>query len=531
MSINLGIVITNRDRAKPLRNCLVSLAVQPIQPRWVVIADLGSKPQTADQLHEIADEFAISYLHIAYFGPWNRSLAFNTALRNMPEVSHVVQLDADMILHPFLLPITVRALEQRDAFSCVTSYLPLDRVLEPYDGSCRAFRRILSVSCAGHKMARGGYMVFPREWLLRTRGFDEAYLGWGFEDGDMWWRAESELSTYCESTGSLIVHQDHPRQPRASVAEGPNWERFQKRVADRGLTVNPDSFGDAPVDCAFIRQGIRPITPVSTADAVRPWVSGIRVRHMQQERLSPALEPLPFGTADSALQTAIDREALTGVMPFRVSVVMPLRNHTAQPVRLSIVSLLAQLVPPIEIILSDQGSTRECCRCYRGLADEYSNVRYLCCDDLGEWNRARATNFALRHCSGDSTHVLIAESGLCFPPDAISCLRALQVDGPCFVYGHSHTTPPIARDLDILDAAPWPAWRAIAYLEDSEGDLWHFAPRCWLLRAGLYDERKPGRDSVSEAVVRAARDPKIRVSRVPQDCVLLFNAGTSLTSS
>ena len=95
MDACFGIVITNRDRPQPLHSCLTSLATQSRTPHWVVIADLGSQPGNADCLRKLSDEFQISYLRIDHFGAWKQALAFNTALRNMPWASHIVQLDAE----------------------------------------------------------------------------------------------------------------------------------------------------------------------------------------------------------------------------------------------------------------------------------------------------------------------------------------------------------------------------------------------------------------------------------------------------
>src|SRR5215831_16360621 len=129
-----GIIITNRDRPQPLRHCLRSLADQVLPPAWVVIADLGSSPTRAAELQAMAHNFSISYLGIAYDGTWNQALAFNTALRRMPRADHVIQLDADMILHPYLLAFTNRGLQSADALCCVPSYVTAHSVPENYNG-------------------------------------------------------------------------------------------------------------------------------------------------------------------------------------------------------------------------------------------------------------------------------------------------------------------------------------------------------------------------------------------------------------
>jgi hypothetical protein len=111
----------------------------------------------------------------------------------MPAVGHVNQLDVDFILHPYLLTFTGRALASIEALCGVPSYLDVREVPSNYDGSAISFGKLLSKAYAGNKLSRGGYVVLPRDWLLANGSFDEAYQGWGFEDADLWWRAQQAM--------------------------------------------------------------------------------------------------------------------------------------------------------------------------------------------------------------------------------------------------------------------------------------------------------------------------------------------------
>ena len=45
------------------------------------------------------------------------------------------------------------------------------------------------------------------------------------------WRAQQQLTTYDETSGSLLLHQSHVRQPGISDgSENPNWKRYQRRT-------------------------------------------------------------------------------------------------------------------------------------------------------------------------------------------------------------------------------------------------------------------------------------------------------------
>jgi hypothetical protein len=528
MDARFGIVITNRDRPRPLRNCLLSLAAQRRIPHWIVIADLGSGPDTSIRLQSLADEFQVSYLRIDSFGPWKQALAFNTALRRMPEASHVVQLDADMVLHPYLLEFSERVLRTRDALSCVTSYAPPDASWDSYDGSWAAYQELLCRSKAGIPAALGGYMVLPREWLLKNRGFDEAYVGWGFEDGDLWWRAQRGLNTYCEASGSLLIHQAHVRQPGASAADGnPNWEIHRRRKEGADYAVNPHSFGDAPVSKALIRLGVRPLSPDAwTAHAAYPWKRRAPLRRLRNGRLKPHYGPADPARCSLASELESLRQSGSYASPFRVSVLMTLHNHEVHLIRAAAASVFAQTVPAQEIVLSDQGSANSYSRSYHAFAQEAGRVKYVWSGSSRDWSRARAINEGLRVTSATSTHVLITDGELCFHPHLLEICRLSQGCGPCFVHGHSHWVPSIAGDFQLIEGLPWEAWGSVTYLDNVETDPWHFAPRSWCLQAGLYDERRGGTEVASEAVARARRDGSIRVLRLPPDWPVSFR-GTS----
>src|SRR5690242_8724400 len=145
--IAAGAIITNRNRIGPMDACLASLAAQETPPAWVVIADLGSDESSAAALRELADKYAVSYLRIEHHGPWNKCLAFNTgfraALRRLFRPSHVIQLDADMVLHPQLLFTTVETLHRVAAMYCAPRKAPADVApWWPADG-IDGFRRMI----------------------------------------------------------------------------------------------------------------------------------------------------------------------------------------------------------------------------------------------------------------------------------------------------------------------------------------------------------------------------------------------------
>jgi hypothetical protein len=266
-SPSFGVIITNRDRTSPLDGCLGSLAAQQTPPAWVLLADLGSGPAHRAVLVELADRYRVSYLRIEHSGPWNKSLAFNTAfrlaLRSLPAVTHVIQLDADIILHPHLLTRTAAELRAVSAFYCAPRMARPQLDLWATPGDLAAYERMLGhCGPAAAIRAIGVFMVIPAAWLADQRGFDEAYTGWGYEDTELWWRVRRSLAHGKDIAGSQLIHQWHPLEPGARK-QGPNRPLYMDRLAHPDAVANPAGWGGGQITESVLRAGAT-VPPVTT---------------------------------------------------------------------------------------------------------------------------------------------------------------------------------------------------------------------------------------------------------------------------
>ena len=476
-----GIVITNRDRPQPLRQCLRSLAAQVSPPAWVAISDLGSSASAASELKALARDFGISYLQIAYTGIWNQALAFNTALLRMPPVTHVVQLDADMILHPYLLAFTQCGLKCVDALCCVPSYISAQHVPEDYDGGWTMFRQMLSVAYGGNRLSRGGYVVLPRDWLIANRAYDESYCDWGFEDADLWWRAGQQLTTYAEESGSLLLHQSHTRQAAARSSDTANRRRYELREAGVPLAVNPAGFGQAPIAKAVIRHGICGHSRPKIADEGF-GLAGVRVRTRQEGRLLPAekletpameLEPLVQPSRSSGVPQRGKNDSNDAV-----SVVILLDDPRPCVLAASLDSLTAQTLAPYQILLGDHGNVPERTNEFLQIAQEHPQCDYVAIPS--DKSMINALRNLLMFVHPNSAYVLIVRHPAMFHHRMLELLLSFEDRDSCFVQGWLHAVPPMACELYILGTCSWEAWGSVAHLEPQSPDRWFFGRRDWI---------------------------------------------------
>ena len=483
----LGIIITNRDRPQPLRQCLRSLTAQVSPPAWVVISDLGSSASAASELEALARDYSVSYLQIAYAGTWNQALAFNTALRRMPPVTHVVQLDVDMILHPYLLAFTQCGLKSVDALCCVPSYISAHHVPDDYDGSWRMFRQMLSVAYGGNRLSRGGYVVLPRDWLIANGGYDETYCGWGFEDADLWWRAGQQLTTYAEESGSLLLHQSHVRQSGARALEStPNRRRYELREAGLSLPVNPAGFGQAPIEKAAIRLGIRRSNSLPKVGSTEGFgLGGVGLRTRQQGRLRPAEKQpetpvLERGSLAKPARSSYVLQRGKNDANYAVSVVVLLVDSPPGVLAASLDALAVQTHPPYQILVGDYGNFPARTNEFLQIAQQRPECDYITIPP--DKSAGKALRNVLKFIHHQCAYVLAISRPAIFHPTMLEFLLSLQDRDSCFVHGRVHAVPSMACELSSLGSCPWEAWGSIAHLEPQSPDWWFFGPQDWIQR-------------------------------------------------
>ena len=512
--IRFGVIITNRDRPEPLRACLTSLSAQTSPPAWVVLADLGSAPTGARTLANLAVDFGVSLLRIEYEGAWNQALAFNTALRHMPPVTHAIQLDADMIMHPALLEIAGRALARCAALAVVPSYIEASAMPDRYDGTLTAFRRLAATGTGGHPFSRGGCTVLPRNWLIENRGYDEAYVGWGFEDADIWHRIRCSHHVYCDDSGSLLLHQSHPRQPDATNGSaGSNRARYRRRLTENTNLVNPDGWGLAPVGRIEVRPAIRPAGHPIGDNLMLPDVP---VRRRERDRLRPAPPDRDDRDVSSFRAAAGPEVAQSG----GITVALVVHEPNACELVVAIRSLMNQTEPPASILLVDRGSTAESARRTSALLSAYPSACYLRCGAHPPTAEPRAINTALRSLHQRVGATLLLGGPQFLAPGALGALGAAARRGPCFLHGSPHGLPSIVSELDLLDQLPWWVFCSIAALDDRVRGWWQFADAHWLMRHGLYDERLGDFGWIEEALRRARRAQDAEVLAWPSRSIV-----------
>jgi len=210
MAPRTSLIITTYNWKAALALCLRSVAAQRVLPDDVIVADDGSREDTAQLVQEFARDFPVPLRHA-----WQEDLGFRAArVRNLGIAAstgdYAIFIDGDMVLHPefiadhhrlirpgsFLLGGRLNA-SQAESARLLDGGAPRFSMRMPFaprgaGGELKrkhAFRLPLLAAWKASRRKGGVAMscnlgVWRRD-LDTINGFDDAYEGWGREDDDL----------------------------------------------------------------------------------------------------------------------------------------------------------------------------------------------------------------------------------------------------------------------------------------------------------------------------------------------------------
>ena len=207
----ISVIIPLRDRAGArVENCLRSLLWQDVDADSfeIVLSDFGSSPKYARALVELGERFGARIVRSDTDAIWNRARALNIGIR-AARGEYVFCTDADMIFQPNFLSTLLAHQDGESFVVCRCRDLP-ESVPEQAWGEAD-FDALLAKSDYRERLGTGACQMARRSFFERVHGYDEGYIFWGCEDGDMWHRSQrAGLATRWIHDHTAMLHQWHP---------------------------------------------------------------------------------------------------------------------------------------------------------------------------------------------------------------------------------------------------------------------------------------------------------------------------------
>ena len=233
--MDISLIITTYNWKEALHLSLASALAQTRLPLEIVVADDGSRPDTAELVHSIAAASPVPIIH-----SWQEDKGFRLARSRNKAIAlasgnYVILIDGDILLHPSFL-------EDHQTYARQGFFVQGTRVLLGRNLSSRMLRnghfelpnclgwgvenkknclrssllaRLFSFTSRRLPGIRTCNFAFWRQDALAINGFNEEFLGWGREDSEFTARLlNSGIRRQNLKFLALCYHLYHPMNTR-----------------------------------------------------------------------------------------------------------------------------------------------------------------------------------------------------------------------------------------------------------------------------------------------------------------------------
>ncbi|GAB4328057.1 MAG: glycosyltransferase family 2 protein [Flammeovirgaceae bacterium] len=231
---SISLIITTYNRKDALELVLMSVMQQTVLPNEVIIADDGSKEDTAQMIKEYAQKFPVPLKHC-----WQEDDGFKLAMiRNkaiaMSNSLYIIMIDGDMVLgknfvksHQKVMRPNQFVQGSRVLLSEKTTQKALKNKFINFNWTTKGILNrfnamnipLLSPVFSKRKLhkegVRGANMAFWKEDVIKVNGFNEEFVGWGREDSEFVLRLLNNGTVrYNLKFGGVAFHLYHPENSR-----------------------------------------------------------------------------------------------------------------------------------------------------------------------------------------------------------------------------------------------------------------------------------------------------------------------------
>lgn len=225
----VSVVLTTFHRTEQLRNTVRSLNAQTYKRLEIIVVEAGRENGETERL---CDDFGIKYLQRFNVSDRRTAVTNNIGLRvasgeivilQCAECRHEDSGNVEQLIAPILADSSV---------STFPMVYDLDR-----EGN--------RVGWKHHPETHPNCFItfcqaFSREAAEKIGGFDENFVGWGFEDNDFNWRLQY-FGVKCVNVAALVAHQWHekfPESERSTCGAYYNAQHEEIKAGKRSKVAN-----------------------------------------------------------------------------------------------------------------------------------------------------------------------------------------------------------------------------------------------------------------------------------------------------
>lgn len=256
MKITVIVPVYNRlEHLRALCQCLIR---QEVQPDELIISDDGSSEKVIDYIGDLLPEmkFKVKHIYQEDLG-FRKARALNNAVRES-EGEILIFCDQDLIFpenyiknirfelkdKKFLMsrPVSITEEEKDKVLKYLSKGEAYEKILEIIPNKYQLYvnstlkkdrlRRILNVlklNKRGIRLVGMSYVMYKKDYIA-INGYDEKYIGWGYEDDDFGNRLYVHGVRGKEYTkGPIQLHLYHPFDPTKKHSANEQYYYRRKR--------------------------------------------------------------------------------------------------------------------------------------------------------------------------------------------------------------------------------------------------------------------------------------------------------------
>jgi len=234
-SVTISVIVSTYNQPAALDCILSALRLQTLAPAEIIVADDGSKPETASVIHRHQLQPGSTIQHCWHEDQgFRKTIILNQAIAQASQ-PYIVFLDGDCVPSRKFIADHAQLAEAgyfvqgRRAFiaeAAVSDFLagkvslPRLALTGRLSGLFKAVRLPIPIvrKNQGQRGLIGCNLAIWRDDLIAVNGFDEAYAGWGMEDSDLCSRLyHLGRQRKLVHGRALVYHLNHPVASRDQV--------------------------------------------------------------------------------------------------------------------------------------------------------------------------------------------------------------------------------------------------------------------------------------------------------------------------
>jgi len=238
----ISLIISTYNWSQALELVLLSILKQSHPPHEIIIADDGSDKITQDLIHSFRDKTSIKIIHVWHEDKgFRKSKILNKALKST-NGNYIIQIDGDIILHKNFIQDHLNNAKKntylygsRASLKENATKIAIKNKKISFNFFSKGIKKrgrtiylplmnwLLKQKNENSKKVRGCNLSYWKKDALKINGYNEGFVGWGYEDFEFVQRLlNANIKGKKLKNNAIQYHLFHKEAPKGDKTIGDN---------------------------------------------------------------------------------------------------------------------------------------------------------------------------------------------------------------------------------------------------------------------------------------------------------------------